>query len=55
MANPSEPPRTVAVYLVRLRLPPGMTPEQGLLEVRCGIAFGRPEVTLVEEPDEQEP
>ena len=55
MASPSEPSRTVAAYLVRLRLPPGMTPEQGLLEMRRGIAFGQPEVTLVENPDEQEP
>jgi hypothetical protein len=45
----------VAVYRVRLRLPSGMTPEQGLDELRRGIAFGQPEVTLMEEPDEQKP
>jgi hypothetical protein len=42
---------------VRLRLPPGMTPEQGAAELRRAIGFGHPDVTLmdvVEVPDEQD-
>jgi hypothetical protein len=50
----AEPARAVATYRVRLHLPPGMSPEQGLREMCRGIAFGQPEVTLVENPDEQE-
>jgi len=46
-------------YLVRLKLPPGMTPAQGRDELRRAIGFGRPEVTLMypleEEPGAQDP
>jgi len=44
--------------MVRLKLLPGMTPEQGQDEVRRAIGFGQPEVQLMyvlEEPDAQEP
>jgi hypothetical protein len=45
------------IALVRLRLPPGMTPAQGSDELRRSIRFGHPDVTLmdvVEVPDEQD-
>jgi hypothetical protein len=51
----SEPGRVRACYLVRLWLLPGMSPERGLDELRRSIGFGQPEVTLVEDPDAQEP
>jgi hypothetical protein len=45
--------------MVVLHLLPGMTPEQGIAELRHSIGFGQPEVSLmyvlVEESDEQEP
>lgn len=33
-------------YMVRLTLPPGMTPEAAQEELRTCISFGRPEVSL---------
>lgn len=48
---------TEIVALVRLRLPPGMTPDQGVIELRRAVGFGQPEVTLMdvlEVPDEQD-
>jgi hypothetical protein len=45
--------------MVQVRLLPGMTPEQGAVEVCRSIGFGRPEVRLMyvleDLPDEQEP
>jgi hypothetical protein len=42
----SESTVTRAGYLVRLTLPPGMTPEAAGAELRTCIAFGRPEISL---------
>lgn len=32
--------------MVRLKLPPGMTPEQAGNELRTAISFGQPEISL---------
>jgi hypothetical protein len=45
-----------AAYLVLVRLPPGMSPEQGGHELGASISFGSPEVTYIlttREPDEE--
>jgi hypothetical protein len=49
--------RDQIIALVRLKLPPGMTPGQGTDELRRSIRFGQPDVTLIdvlEAPDEQD-
>ena len=38
--------RTEAGFIVRLLLPPGMTPEDALEELRTAIAFGEPRISL---------
>ena len=46
MADQAEETVTTAGYLVRLTLPPGMTPEQAMAELQTCVTFGQPEVRL---------
>jgi hypothetical protein len=49
---------TQAGYIVRLTLPPGMTPEKARDELQTCITFGQPEVSLhyiLESPDAPDP
>jgi hypothetical protein len=39
--------REQIIVLVRLQLPPGMTPDQGADELRRSVQFGQPDVTLM--------
>jgi hypothetical protein len=44
--------------LIRLKLPEGMTPEQGRAEAARGVEFGQPEVILMyvrEDPPDAQP
>lgn len=38
---------TSAAYMVTLKLPPGMTPEQAQAELRSCISFGAAEITMM--------
>jgi hypothetical protein len=43
---PAEDTVTQAGYLIRLTLPPGMTPEKARDELQTCITFGQPEISL---------